>query len=126
MQAASAVQSRHTSNYVSPFDQRRVITNPLSECCMSIDEVNRIVPPVNPKRSEKMGLAHSPSAPCPSARHANRAGICSIVSLQNPSGSPVGKPCPPASTQRSASCGEEAEVDATRPALLGLAVQRVG
>ena len=30
------------------------------------------VPPVNPGRFENMGLAHSPSPPCPNARHANR------------------------------------------------------
>ena len=37
------------------------------------------VPPVNLKRSEKMGLADTPSPPCPNARHANRAGCRPIV-----------------------------------------------
>src|SRR2546430_11941132 len=85
-----------------------------------------IVPPVNPKRSEKMGLAHSPSPPCCNARHANRAGCRPIVSIQNASRSPVGKPCAPAPARRSASFCEEAEVDTPRPAPLGLAVRSVG
>src|SRR6266851_813682 len=80
--------------------------------------------PVNLKRSEKMGLAHTRSPPCPNARHANRAGRHRlIVSLQNSSRSPVGKSCAPASAGRSASLGEEAEVDPIRPAPLGLAVR---
>ena len=46
-----------------------------------------------------MGLAHFPSPPCPNARHANRAGCRPIVSIQNASRSPVGKPCAPAPTR---------------------------
>src|SRR5437879_7937306 len=81
------------------------------------------VSPVNPKRSEKMGLAHSPSPPCPNARNANHAGCCPVVSLQNPSRPPVGIPCAPAPTGRSASLGEEAEVDSPQQAHLGWAVR---
>src|SRR3989442_13335267 len=47
-------------------------------------------------------------------------------SLQNPSRSPVGKRCAPAPTRRAASFGEEAEVNTTRPAPLGLAKRSVG
>jgi len=39
-----------------------------------------------------MGLAHTPSPPWLYARDANRAGCSDIVSLQDPSRSPVGKP----------------------------------
>src|SRR5216684_433020 len=59
------------------------------------------------------------------ARYANRAGCRPIISLQNASRSPVGKPCAPAPPRRSASFCEEAEVDTPRPAPLGLAVQSV-
>ena len=55
-----------------------------------------------------MGLADTPSPPCPNARHANRAGSRPIVTRQNPSRSSVGKPCTPAPAGRSASLGEEA------------------
>jgi hypothetical protein len=60
------------------------------------------------------------------ALNASRAGWRPIVSLQNAGCSPVGKPCAPAPVGRSASLGEEAEVDPTRPAPLGLALRSVG
>ena len=44
-----------------------------------LDRALGFVPPVNLKRSEKMGLADTPSPPCPNARHANRAGCRPIV-----------------------------------------------
>jgi len=47
--------------------------------------INQPVPPVNLKRSEKMGLAHSPSPPWPKARRAKRAGCRRPIVLKNPS-----------------------------------------
>ena len=84
------------------------------------------MPPVNPERSEKIGLAHSSSTLYSDARRASRAVRGPIVDLQNSSRPPVGKPCASAPTRRSASLGEEAEVDIARPVPLGLAVQSVG
>src|SRR5437867_3908278 len=73
-----------------------------------------------------MGLGHSPSFPRSNTWNANHAGCGPVVSLQNPSRSPVGEPCAPAPAGRPALFGEETEVDTPRPACPGLAMRSVG